>query len=65
MSVEFYRESAGKFDSRTLSRETLSRWTRRIRRSRALGIRGQPRDADRPHINNSQGFVVITVRQYT
>ena len=30
MSVEFYRESAGKFDSRTLSRKTLSRWTGRI-----------------------------------
>ena len=25
----FYRESPGKFDSRTLSRETLSRWTGR------------------------------------
>ena len=29
MSVESYRESPGKFDSRTLSRETLSRWTGR------------------------------------
>ena len=29
MSVEFYRESPGKFDSRTLSRETLIRWTGR------------------------------------
>ena len=29
MSVEFYRGSPGKFDSRTLSRETLSRWTGR------------------------------------
>ena len=29
MSVEFYRESPGSFDSRTLSRETLSRWTGR------------------------------------
>ena len=28
--VEIYRESPGKFDSRTLSRETLSRWTGRI-----------------------------------
>ena len=27
MSVWFYRESPGKFDSRTLSRETISRWT--------------------------------------
>ena len=32
MSVEFYRESPGKFDSRTLSRETLSRWTGRTRK---------------------------------
>ena len=29
MSVEFYRESPGKFDSRTLNRKTLKRWTRR------------------------------------
>ena len=30
MSVDFYRESPGKFDSRTLNRETLNRWTGRI-----------------------------------
>ena len=30
MSVEFYRESPGKFDSRTLNRTTLNRWTGRI-----------------------------------
>ena len=30
MSVDCYRESPGKFDSRTLSRETLSRWIGRI-----------------------------------
>ena len=30
MSVEFDRESPGKFDSRTLSRKTLSRWTGRM-----------------------------------
>ena len=29
MSVDLYRESPGKFDSRTLSRKTLSRWTGR------------------------------------
>ena len=29
MSVEFDRGSPGKFDSRTLSRKTLSRWTGR------------------------------------
>ena len=29
MSVEFHRGSPGKFDSRMLSRETLSRWTGR------------------------------------
>ena len=29
MSVEFDRESPGKFDSRTLNRKTLSRWTGR------------------------------------
>ena len=30
MSVEIYRESPGKFDSRTLNRTTLNRWTGRI-----------------------------------
>ena len=29
MSVEFYRKSPGKFDSRTLNRTTLNRWTGR------------------------------------
>ena len=29
MSVDFYRESPVKFDSSTLSRETLSRWAGR------------------------------------
>ena len=29
MSVEFYRESPGKFDPRTFNRKTLSRWTGR------------------------------------
>ena len=29
MSVSFYGESPGKFDSRTLSRKTLSSWTGR------------------------------------
>ena len=35
MSVEFYRESPGKFDSRTLNRKTLNRWT-----GRTCGERG-------------------------
>ena len=30
MSVEFYRESPGKFDSRTPTRITLNRWTGRM-----------------------------------
>ena len=29
MSVELYRESLGKFESRTLNRKTLNRWTGR------------------------------------
>ena len=29
MSVELYRESPGKFESRTLNMETLNRWTGR------------------------------------
>ena len=29
MYVEFYRESPGKFGSRTLSRKTFARWTGR------------------------------------
>ena len=34
MPVEFYRESPGKFDSRTLNTKTLSRWTGRSARIR-------------------------------
>ena len=30
MSVEFYRGSPGKFDSRTLNTKTLNRWTGRM-----------------------------------
>ena len=30
MSVEFYRESPGKFDSMNLNMKTLNRWTGRI-----------------------------------
>ena len=30
MSVELYRESPGKFDSKTLSKETRTMWTGRI-----------------------------------
>ena len=30
MSVESYRESPGKFDSRTFDRKTLTRWTGRV-----------------------------------
>ena len=30
MSVEFDRESPGKFDSRTLNRKALNRWTGRM-----------------------------------
>ena len=30
MSIELYRESPGKCDSRTLYRKTLNRWTGRI-----------------------------------
>ena len=47
MSVEFYRESPGKFDSRTLSRETLSRWTGRncpAAEDQQAGLRGRLQD---------------------
>ena len=41
MSVEFDRGSPGKFDSRTLNRKTLNRWTGRMcylaRRTRSTG----------------------------
>ena len=41
MSVEFDRGSPGKFDSRTLNRKTLDRWTGRKLRERS-------RDRDAP-----------------
>ena len=46
MSVEFHREAPGKFDSRTLNRKTLNRWTGRTGvcekklLSRPAGLRG-------------------------
>ena len=39
MSIDVYRESPGKFDSRTLNRKTLNRWTGRIRMLSAAGER--------------------------
>ena len=36
MTVECYGESPGKFDSRTLNRKTLNRWTGRIRHLASL-----------------------------
>ena len=36
MSVEFDRESPGKFDSRALNRKTLNRWAGRRRASDTL-----------------------------
>ena len=38
MSVEFYRGSPRKFDSRTLNRKTLDRWTGRITTSYWPGL---------------------------
>ena len=38
MSVEFYRGSPGKFDSRTLNGKTLTRWTGRISVSISIHI---------------------------
>ena len=39
MSVEFDKGSPGKFDSRTLNRETLNRWTGRMFWGGAVGFR--------------------------
>ena len=50
MSVEFYRESPGKFDSRTLKRKTLNRWTGR---TGALGRHSLIGWANK-HFNNLQ-----------
>ena len=38
LNLWFYRESPGKFDSRTLSRETLNRWIGRSSSARAPGV---------------------------
>ena len=38
MSVECYRESPGKFDSRTLNRKTIIRWTGRMSRQRLSNV---------------------------
>ena len=52
MSVEFYRESPGKFDSWTLNRKTLNRWTGRK----------HPRLIEEGHVNTgSQELAFLTV----
>ena len=40
MPIEFDRGSPGKFDSRTLSRKTLSRWTGRKCATVGLAVTG-------------------------
>ena len=53
MSVEFDRGSPGKFDSRTLDRETLDRWTGRIpwgtSRHSPTSFEGDARSASEPY----------------
>ena len=50
MSVEFHRESPGKFDSGTLNRETLNRWTGRIQG------RGGATSSERLQLNEESGW---------
>ena len=64
MSVQFYRESPGKFDSRTLSREILSRWTGRNkqqtpRHAEDGGARAGSAGPDEP-----QGYIYIYIYIY-
>ena len=76
MSVEFYRESPGKFDSRTLKRTTLSRWTGRTlgasyarEREHEKSSSAYPQSAPR-HIHTYIGiciyiYIYIYVYMYT
>ena len=62
MSAESYRESPGKFDSRTLSRETLSRWTGRFLIAQVAGAAAGPdlgATYCTPEINNSEIIVDV------
>ena len=57
MSVEFYRGSPGKFDSKTLHRKTLNRWTLR---SRTLTVaRCSPSEAHGAHILYYNILIII------
>ena len=68
MSVEFYRESPGKFDSRTLNRKTLSRWNGRSCRSRfplPLAARKSSLIACRRDAKSFNTYVHIYIYIYT
>ena len=65
MSVEFDRESPGKFDSRTLSRTTLSRWTgRSATRGRSALPSERPLASRRPSTGENRHGIYIYIYIY-
>ena len=61
MSVEFYRESPGKFDSRTLNRTTLNRWTGRNHPSRKSQPRGEAVRVPRADASRGGAMIIYYV----
>ena len=60
MSVEFYRESPRKFDSRTLNRKTLNRWTG----CKSLTIVGSPPASSSYGPDPSLAMIYTIIIQY-
>ena len=60
MSVEFYRESPGKFDSRTLDRKTLSRWTGR-KGMYLFGARREPLVPHQASVQSCELHIIIII----
>ena len=59
MSVESYRESPGKFDSRTLSRETLSRWTGRMNIAAQMAFQSFDKLGEPEKIRRALSLIVL------
>ena len=65
MSVEFYRGSSGKFDSRTLNRKTRNRWTGCAHVTHALLhqriMQKRAASADEENLNEDETYTYIYI----
>ena len=64
MSVEIHRESPGKFNSRTLNRKTLSRWTGRNHIVISALAHAKKLGSNDKNINFEHGVGTLTGRRH-